>query len=178
MISYVENPEKTVPNEDMQHFFDLFSDVKIHKTNEGEYVSSINCLQATALQQMILTNKQYQKTLRDVTAALGGGVVRVELILILHYIHWRPRIRTPRFQQKKGRLTALASIWLRRVWIISPMNTGMKKIDYRLRRIYSKLYPKKYKSSHTHQNKILICYNYSVSSEWIKCLKYSLFNDS
>jgi hypothetical protein len=26
----VENPEKTVPNEDMQHFFDLFSDVKIH----------------------------------------------------------------------------------------------------------------------------------------------------
>ena len=46
----MENPEKTVPNEDIQDFFDVFSYVKSpHKTNEGEYVSAINCLKETAL---------------------------------------------------------------------------------------------------------------------------------
>ena len=63
VIDYIENPEKTVPNEDMQDFFDVFSYVKNPlKTNEGEYVSAVNCLKETALQQMILTKKQYQKT--------------------------------------------------------------------------------------------------------------------
>ncbi len=63
VIDYIENPEKTVPNQDMQDFFDVFSYVKNPlKTNEGEYVSAINCLKETALQQMILTKKQYQKT--------------------------------------------------------------------------------------------------------------------
>ena len=28
LISYVENPEKTVPNKEMQDFFDVFSYVK------------------------------------------------------------------------------------------------------------------------------------------------------
>lgn len=51
MIDYIENPEKTVPNRDMQDFFDVFSYVKnLLKTNEGEYVSAINCLKETALQ--------------------------------------------------------------------------------------------------------------------------------
>ena len=46
----MENPEKTVPNEDIQDFFDVFSYVKSpHKTNEGEYVSAINYLKETAL---------------------------------------------------------------------------------------------------------------------------------
>ncbi len=63
LISYVENPEKTVPNEDMQDFFDVFSYVKnLLKAKAGEYVSAINCLKETALQRMILTKKQYQKT--------------------------------------------------------------------------------------------------------------------
>ena len=63
MIDYIENPEKTVSNQDMQDFFDVFSYVKNPlKTNEGEYVSAVNCLKETALQQMILTKKQYQKT--------------------------------------------------------------------------------------------------------------------
>ncbi len=63
MIDYIENPEKTVPNQDMQDFFDVFSYVKNPlKTNEGEYVSAVNCLKEVALQQMILTKKQYQKT--------------------------------------------------------------------------------------------------------------------
>lgn len=63
LISYVENPEKTVPNKEMQDFFDVFSYVKNpQKTDNGEFVSAINCLKETALQQMILTKKQYQKT--------------------------------------------------------------------------------------------------------------------
>lgn len=63
VIDYIENPEKTVPNQDMQDFFDVFSYVKNPlKTNEGGYVSAVNCLKETAIQQMILTKKQYQKT--------------------------------------------------------------------------------------------------------------------
>ena len=52
LIDYIENPEKTVPNREMQDFFDVFSYVKNpSKTNEGEYVSAINCLKETALQR-------------------------------------------------------------------------------------------------------------------------------
>ena len=68
VIDYIENPEKTVPNREMQDFFDVFSYVKNPlKTNEGEYVSAVNCLKETALQQMILTKKQYrlQQTARE-----------------------------------------------------------------------------------------------------------------
>ena len=44
LISYVENPEKTVPNKEMQDFFDVFSYVKNpEKTDNGEFVSAINC---------------------------------------------------------------------------------------------------------------------------------------
>lgn len=63
LIDYVGNPEKAVPNEGMQDFFHVFSYVKNpEKTDSDEYVSAINCLKETALQQMILTKKQYQKT--------------------------------------------------------------------------------------------------------------------
>ena len=63
VIDYIKNPEKTVPNQDLQDFFDVFSYVKNPlKTNEGGCVSAVNCLKETALQQMILTKKQYQKT--------------------------------------------------------------------------------------------------------------------
>lgn len=63
LINYVENPEKTVSNNDMQDFFQVFSYVKNPpKTDNGEYVTATNCLKETALQQMILTKQQYQKT--------------------------------------------------------------------------------------------------------------------
>ena len=69
VIDYIENPEKTVPNRDMQDFFDVFSYVKnLLKTNEGEYVSAINCLKETALQQMILTKNS---TKRQADISLG-----------------------------------------------------------------------------------------------------------
>mgnify|MGYP006922375771 CR=1 FL=1 len=52
VIDYIENPEKTVPNREMQDFFDVFSYVKNPlKTNKGEYVSAVNCLKEVALQQ-------------------------------------------------------------------------------------------------------------------------------
>ena len=61
LIAYVENQEKTVPK-DTEDFFSVFSYVKNPaKTNEGEYVSALNCLKEVALQQMILTKHQYGK---------------------------------------------------------------------------------------------------------------------
>ena len=63
LISYVENPEKTVAKDkDLQDFYNVFSYVsRPEATENGEYVSAINCLKEIALQQMILTKKQYGK---------------------------------------------------------------------------------------------------------------------
>lgn len=63
LIDYVENPEKTVSNDkDLQDFYNVFSYVsRPEATENGEYVSAINCLKEIALQQMILTKKQYGK---------------------------------------------------------------------------------------------------------------------
>lgn len=61
LIDYVENPDKTVPK-GTEDFFNVFSYVKRPEaTNQEEYVTAINCLKEIALQQMILTKKQYGK---------------------------------------------------------------------------------------------------------------------
>ena len=63
LIDYVENPAKTVASDDLKDFFVVFSYVRNpEKTDNGEYVSAVNCLKETALEQMILTKKQYQKS--------------------------------------------------------------------------------------------------------------------
>lgn len=63
LIDYVENPDKTVDRtQDLQDFYNVFSYVqRPEATEQGEYVSDINCLKEIALQQMILTKKQYGK---------------------------------------------------------------------------------------------------------------------
>lgn len=63
LIDYVENPDKTVARtQDLQDFYNVFSYVqRPEATEQGEYVSTINCLKEIALQQMILTKKQYGK---------------------------------------------------------------------------------------------------------------------
>ena len=63
LIAYVENPEKTrADNPNLQPLWDIFSYVsRPEATEQGEYVSAINCLKEIALQQMILTKKQYGK---------------------------------------------------------------------------------------------------------------------
>ena len=63
LIAYVENPEKTrADNPSLQPLWDMFSYVsRPEATEQGEYVSSINCLKEIALQQMILTKRQYGK---------------------------------------------------------------------------------------------------------------------
>ena len=63
LVEYVENPEKTAPaTKEMRDFFDVFSYVqRPEATRDGEYVTAINCLRETALQQMILTKKQHGK---------------------------------------------------------------------------------------------------------------------
>lgn len=63
LIDYVENPDKTVARtQDLQDFYNVFSYVqRPEATEQGEYVTAINCLKEIALQQMILTKKQYGK---------------------------------------------------------------------------------------------------------------------
>ena len=63
LIDYVENPDKTVVRtQDLQDFYNVFAYVsRPEATEQGEYVSAINCLKEIALQQMILTKKQYGK---------------------------------------------------------------------------------------------------------------------
>ena len=61
LIAYVENPEKTVPK-GTEDFFNVFSYIQNpQKTADGSFVTAINCLKQTALQQMILTKQQYGK---------------------------------------------------------------------------------------------------------------------
>ena len=64
LIDYVENPEKTAAKTpELQDLYNVFSYVqRPEATQEGEYVTAINCLKETALQQMILTKKRYGKT--------------------------------------------------------------------------------------------------------------------
>lgn len=61
LIEYVENPAKTV-DPSMQDFFNVFSYAQNpDKTDQGEYVTAINCVKEIALEQMILTKKQFCK---------------------------------------------------------------------------------------------------------------------
>ena len=64
LIDYVENPEKTKAKiSELQDLYNVFSYVqRPEATQEGEYVTAINCLKETALRQMILTKKRYGKT--------------------------------------------------------------------------------------------------------------------
>ena len=63
LIDYVENPEKTqTVSQQMQDLYYMFAYVsRDEATENGEYVSAINCLKEIALQQMILTKKRYGK---------------------------------------------------------------------------------------------------------------------
>ena len=61
LIAYVENPAKT-NDPSLQDFFNVFSYVQNpNKTEQGEYVTAINCVKEIALEQMILTKKQFGK---------------------------------------------------------------------------------------------------------------------
>ena len=64
LIKYVENPEKTVEvKDDPNDLSNLFRYVtREDKTDEKQYVTAINCLKEIALQQMIITKKQFRKT--------------------------------------------------------------------------------------------------------------------
>ena len=64
LIDYVENPEKTASKmPELQDLYNVFSYVqRSEATQEGEYVTAINCLKETALRQMILAKRRYGKT--------------------------------------------------------------------------------------------------------------------
>lgn len=62
LIDYVENPDKTNLDNGLQDFVNVFSyDTNPNKTNNKEFVTAINCLKEIALEQMILTKKQFNK---------------------------------------------------------------------------------------------------------------------
>lgn len=62
LIEYVENPDKTNLNNGLKDFINVFSyDTNPSKTNNKQFVTVINCKKEIALQQMILTKKQFNK---------------------------------------------------------------------------------------------------------------------
>ena len=62
LIDYVENPDKTNLNDRLKDFVNVFSyDTNPIKTNNKQFVTAINCKKEIALQQMILTKKQFNK---------------------------------------------------------------------------------------------------------------------
>lgn len=63
LLAYVENPEKTMAEKpDLQPLWDVLSYVqRPAATEQGEYVTAVNCLKEIALQQMIQTKKRFGK---------------------------------------------------------------------------------------------------------------------
>lgn len=63
LLAYVENPEKTMAEKpDLQPLWDVLSYVqRPTATEQGEYVTAVNCLKEIALQQMIQTKKRFGK---------------------------------------------------------------------------------------------------------------------
>lgn len=69
VIDYAENPEKTCPIPDLEDLANAARYVqRPEATADGQFVTGINCLAETAVQQMQLTKEQYHKT--------GGYILR------------------------------------------------------------------------------------------------------
>lgn len=63
LIDYVENPDKTNLNNGLKDFVNVFSyDTNPIKTNNKQFVTAINCKKEIALQQMIMTKQQFNKS--------------------------------------------------------------------------------------------------------------------
>lgn len=63
VIDYAENPEKTCPIPDLEDLANAARYVQWPEaTADGQFVTGINCLAETAVQQMQLTKEQYHKT--------------------------------------------------------------------------------------------------------------------
>lgn len=61
LMAYVEDPEKTTVK-DMKAFIDVFDYVqRPEATEQGQYVTAVNCLRETALRQMIATKRRFDK---------------------------------------------------------------------------------------------------------------------
>lgn len=88
LIDYVENPKKTVSRDKcLQDFYNVFSYVsRPEATENGEYVSAINCLKEIALQQMILTKSSTERT-TDIS--LGTDTRALSLMRLHHSRHTR-----------------------------------------------------------------------------------------
>ena len=62
VIDYAENPEKTCPIPDLEDLWNAARYVeRPAATADGQYVTAINCTRETAVQQMLLTKRQFRK---------------------------------------------------------------------------------------------------------------------
>ena len=62
VIDYAENPEKTCPIPDLEDLWNAARYVqRPASTADGTYVTAINCTRETAVQQMLLTKRQFRK---------------------------------------------------------------------------------------------------------------------
>ena len=115
LIDYVENPEKTAAKTpELQDLYNVFSYVqRPEATQEGEYVTAINCLKETALRQMILTKKRYGKT--DGYIAWHG------------YQSFKPEEVTPQFAHEIGMKLA-KEMWSDRFEIIVTTHLGKEHL--------------------------------------------------
>ena len=63
LINYVENPDKTNLDDNQKDFINVFSyDTNPSKTSNKQFVTAINCKKEIALQQMIMTKQQFNKS--------------------------------------------------------------------------------------------------------------------
>lgn len=60
LIEYVENPEKTLPQDDLD-FWNVVHYIQRQDKTDEPFITGINCHKAIALEQMIETKKQYDK---------------------------------------------------------------------------------------------------------------------
>ena len=97
LIAYVENPEKTrTDNPNLQPLWDVFSYVSRPEATD----SAVNCLKEIALQQMILTKRQYGKE--------NGYIAWHGYITDFTGKHWK--IRLPQYEHFT-RLDTLDERW-------------------------------------------------------------------
>ena len=75
LIAYVENPEKTVANNTaLQPLREVMSYVsRPEVTEQGEYVSTINCLKEIALQQIGLQSSLSESVCRNCRPWIAGS---------------------------------------------------------------------------------------------------------
>ena len=102
LIDYVENPEKTLAAfPDLEDLWNAARYVqRPAATADGQYVTAINCLKGTAIEQMVLTKKQYGK---------GDGYIAYHGYQSFKLVRSRPRSVMTSAWKRPGKCGATVS---------------------------------------------------------------------